>query len=101
MIYCDISKLPPQDPDEHYVTQGPTVLQALSLVQGTPTRILDMGAGDGNWGGVAGELWPGCRLEGVELQACLQPPHYDAWHVGDITTLPLPASFDLVTGKPP
>lgn len=104
--------LPERRDHDYYPTDLLTVTRILSRFQLEPTperryqyphRILDPGAGSGNWGKMARNFWPLTNLTGCELRDTPKPPDYDSWLLGDFVRLyqGMWPAFDLVMGNPP
>lgn len=105
--------LPPRRDHDFYPTDLGTVTRILEKYRLQPSekrhfryprRVLDPGAGSGNWGKIARELWPITNITGCEIRPdAPRPAAYDTWLVGDFVSIyqgMFPA-FDLVMGNPP
>jgi hypothetical protein len=94
---------------DRYLTPRSFAEKALDLVEGTPSRILDPGAGEGVWGQAAAARWPQAWIIGIDIQPGFPavvregPRVYDEWHVGDFLTEAREEGMDvdLVIGNPP
>jgi hypothetical protein len=76
-----------RDPFDHYPTQLIVCQAALSLLPrdiavrpGLRERIVDAGAGGGNWGVAAREIWPDASICGCDIRDIPQPPAYTDWY---------------------
>lgn len=76
-----------RDPVDHYPTQLLVCQAALSLLPfhiaarvGLRERILDAGAGGGNWGIAAREIWAGASICGCDIRDIPKPPAYNDWY---------------------
>ncbi len=104
-------KRPARREADYYPTPLWVIEEALNLVEGLPERILDPGAGEGQWGAVARQRWPLSYVEGVEVREIgARPKDYDLWTTGDFLDNPVDQQgyhwppigpFDLVMGNPP
>lgn len=93
----------PKKENEFYPTPMPWVRAGMTLLaEQLPDRalILDPGAGDGNWGIAARELYPDAYVCGVELRQTVKPDAYDDWFVENYLRNRY-TEFDAVIGNPP
>jgi predicted TPR repeat methyltransferase len=90
MVYSE-KTMRPREPNDFYPSPYKLCKAAVGLLRSyTHNRVLDPGAGTGNWGGAARERW-GPRLAtiaGVELDPRPQPVWsrkgaYDTWYEED------------------
>lgn len=104
--------LPPRHEADFYPTDLGTVGRILDRYRLLPSRnrhyqyprrILDPGAGTGNWGRVARDYFPISHITGAELRDTWKPPDYNEWVLGDFPKCyaGLFPSYDLVMGNPP
>lgn len=69
-----------------------------------PHRILDAGAGTGNWGHAVHAVCPTAHLTGVDLPEVKPIPVYDAWYADYFEVWAAQYDgepFDMVIGNPP
>jgi hypothetical protein len=99
----DTADLPTRRAADHYPTERSLIRAALSAVplRSNPAKILDTAAGDGRWGELAGEKYPGCWLAAVELRPGQGNPAFDAWHTGDFLRWSSGLTYDLILSNPP
>lgn len=106
------TQLPRRRRAEHYPTERALIRAALERYAlekgGSPGYILDPGAGDGRWGQIAGELYPGSQVHGVEKRRVPRPEGFALWRNRcDFLSFRLRRElgilirYDLVVGNPP
>lgn len=112
--------LPVRRPQDVYLTPRPVVDLAADFVtwdldterkkgsQSGPfieilETVIDLGAGNGVWGDVAAERWPGSAIWGVEIRDLPTPPAFHHWIKGSFPEVinQLPCDAGLVWGNPP
>lgn len=71
------------------------------LYYGPPKKVLDLGAGEGEWGKVAKEYLPESEVTGVDIRELPKPVGYDHWITADALQVDLKEEYDLVIGNPP
>lgn len=79
------------------------VLTPLALEHNaTPLRVLDIGAGYGQWGEAVRHFSPGAWIEGLEVDETLPINEaYDTYHIQDFGYFVPPHRYDLIIGNPP
>lgn len=110
MIITTTKKLRERDDFDDYPTPIELCRAALAECPLASTQpkarlyIMDPGAGRGNWGTAAREIWPNSVIYGIEVRTLNQPPAYDYWLTGDYIFRPSLYKldrFDMVIGNPP
>lgn len=104
--------LPERREHDFYPTDLGTITSVLDRFRHTPgtgrhyqypRRVLDPGAGSGNWGKVARDMFPIAHITGCELREVPRPSDYNDWLIGDFLKLyeGLFPAFNLIMGNPP
>lgn len=75
------------------------VMRKLAILYPKPRRVLDAGAGEGQWGEAIKVVLPDCRLTGVDNYFGKLQHFYDYWYCEDF--LQHDGRYDWCVGNPP
>lgn len=107
--------LPKRHKFDEYITPKPYIKAVIESFEGALSweltsgscRVLDPGAGTGNWGSVLSDELPRSvdydyEIHGVELQGMEKPAGYDLWYNdSDFITWQPQYEYDIILGNPP
>lgn len=106
MIVTSSKTTKPRKEADAYYTPPALCRAAVDLLPGEAIfgrRVLDLGAGDGEWGRAVKDRWPEALVDGVEMRDLPCPDGYDGWYPRQDVRMwgAEPDAWDIVVGNPP